>query len=247
MSLDEEYLQNVLRTISHDMGGALRASVGFSTLLLDNYADSLDDKAIMWLSLIQSEGQKAQSQLSALSRYARLYSIDEAPSDCDLSELCQQAIGTLPVSVLSSDLSLVVGSLPVIKGFDVLWVNLFAELINNTAKYAWGSSMRASGKVECRIFSEVTADAVTIVVEDTGVGMSAKQVAMALQPFRRVVAGSDTSIGAGMGLSIVKRIAELHQGAFLLESGGNNKGIRASIQLPSQCLISSGDLSENAL
>ena len=56
MSVDEEYLQKLMRTVSHDMGGTLRTAVGFSKLLLESYENELDEKAVKWLSIFLKIG-----------------------------------------------------------------------------------------------------------------------------------------------------------------------------------------------
>ena len=231
MSVDEEYLQKLMRTISHDMGGTLRVAVGFSKLLLENYSDDLDEKAIKWLSLIKADGEKTQEKLIALSRYARFYDIPDNPVDCDLNELCKKAIETFGLDEFYSDINLVIDDLPVVNGYERLWLESFAELVGNVAKHAGGAT-----SIRCRIYSYTTDDAVHICVVDNGVGLTAKQREMAILPFR-TIEGAGT-VGVGMGLPMVKRMAELQGGDLTLEDNPTDEtGLHLSIILPLDQLI----------
>jgi two-component system osmolarity sensor histidine kinase EnvZ len=68
-------------------------------------------------------------------------------------------------------------------------------------------------------------------VLDRGPGIGAEQAAMAVQPFARLNAARGDSSGAGLGLAIVERIAQLHGGRLdlLSRSGG---GLEARVTLP---------------
>ncbi len=230
MSVDEEYLQKLMRTISHDMGGTLRVAVGFSKLILENYADKQDEKVLHWLSLIQSDGEAMQDKLIALSRYSRLYDIPDNIDICNVYEACQKAIKLSALDELYPHFTITVETLPVVKGYERLWVDLFAELISNSAK----SSSEASS-IHCRIYSQNDGDETLIIVQDDGVSLTQKQIEMAIMPFR-VVDGIPS--GVGMGLSIVKRIAELQGGYFNLEPVADDQpGMRAIITLPSSVVV----------
>ena len=230
MSIDEEYLQHLMRTISHDMGGTLRTAVGFSKLILENGEGELDDKTSHWLSLIREEGEKTQEKLIALSRYARLYDIPDNLSDCDLGSVCGQSIKALSLGERYPNFSLMVGDLPVMAGYERLWEDLFYELIVNSAKFSGGSS------VNCTISAESEGGELKVIVRDNGPGLSSKEVVMALQPFRTVTKGMPA--GVGMGLSIVKRIAEIHDGKLQLYSIDDGvDGLVAMIILPERVLV----------
>ena len=60
---------------------------------------------------------------------------------------------------------------------------------------------------------------VVILVRDTGIGIAPEMIAMAFEPFRQ----SDSTLarkseGTGLGLSLVKKLIELHGGEVALES-----------------------------
>ncbi|MBX2808666.1 MAG: hypothetical protein KTR20_08540 [Cellvibrionaceae bacterium] len=224
MSVDEEYLQKLMRTLSHDIGGTLRTAVGFSTLLLEGYSEQLDEKAQNWLHLIKSQGEKTQEQLIALSRYARLYGVEDVKRVCDLQVLCAEAI--LSLQTLYPDFSIEVGTLPRVLGYERLWTDYFAEIIANSARHCG-----AVADVSCRIYAESTSDTLRIIVEDNGLGMTDKQMAVAVLPFRSIE--SSTPAGVGIGLAIATRILQLHDGDLVLQASANNpSGLSVVAELP---------------
>ena len=72
------------------------------------------------------------------------------------------------------------------------------------------------------------------IVEDKGIGIAPKDLAHVFEPFFRAKAVVDEQIhGNGLGLSIVKQIAEAHKGAVKVESE-LGKGSKFTIELPLQ-------------
>lgn len=76
----------------------------------------------------------------------------------------------------------------------------------------------------------VVVRASSVVISDTGVGMTAEQLARAFEPFYR--AGDRRGDGQGIGLSIVQRLSERYGWPVTLESEAG-KGTTAVISLPS--------------
>ena len=85
----------------------------------------------------------------------------------------------------------------------------------------------AASKV--RIEARSTADRVRITVRDDGPGMTAEQQARAFDRFYR---GTTDSAGAGLGLALVKRVAEMHGGSVRFFAGIDGRGLGVEIELP---------------
>lgn len=88
---------------------------------------------------------------------------------------------------------------------------VFVNLLSNAAKYN-----RPGGSVEI----DVDADdhRVRVHVRDTGIGMSAEQLASLFEPFNRLGAEKTGIEGTGIGLVIAKRLLELMGGAIAVQS-----------------------------
>jgi len=60
---------------------------------------------------------------------------------------------------------------------------------------------------------------ITIAVTDTGIGMTAAEIAIALEPFQQVTSSlSRTNEGTGLGLPLTKTLVELHDGRLDITS-----------------------------
>lgn len=94
------------------------------------------------------------------------------------------------------------------------------NLLENAAKYAPGAPVIVS--------LERDAGGVRLEVTDEGAGMMGTLLGRAAQPFER---GPSREPGVGLGLSVVRRVAEAHGGALELENLAP-RGFRARIRLP---------------
>lgn len=100
------------------------------------------------------------------------------------------------------------------------------NLVSNAIKYTPGG-----GSVFLRASTEGTY--LILEVQDTGLGMTQEDINAAFQEFTRLSAqptGGETS--TGLGLYIVKKIVEMHEGDVSATSSGLGKGTTFTITLP---------------
>ena len=99
------------------------------------------------------------------------------------------------------------------------------NLLDNAAKYTpRGAEVRLSGGIE--------GGSLVLEVSDDGPGMPAEAAARVFEPFFRGDAGRDRRTGGvGLGLSLVRRIAEAHGGDVKLQSAPG-EGVRVTLRIP---------------
>jgi len=101
-----------------------------------------------------------------------------------------------------------------------------ANLLNNAAKYT-----PARGHIGLSVRREGL-DAV-VAVSDTGVGIAGDALAGVFDMFSQIGRTVDRSPGGlGIGLSLVRRLVEMHGGSVVAESGGANAGSVFTVRLP---------------
>jgi PAS domain S-box-containing protein len=101
-----------------------------------------------------------------------------------------------------------------------------ANLLNNAAKYT-----PAGGRIDLTLRRE-GAEAV-LSVTDTGIGIPADALAGVFDMFSQIGASIDRAQGGlGIGLSLVRRLVEMHGGSATAASGGNGLGSTFTIRLP---------------
>jgi len=103
---------------------------------------------------------------------------------------------------------------------------VFVNLLNNAAKY---------GERGGHIYVQVDPDAgdVVVTVRDTGIGIDADQLPRIFEMFAQVDRSLERSqSGLGIGLTLVKRLVELHGGTIEARSKGPGHGSEFSVRLP---------------
>ncbi|MCY1310815.1 phosphate regulon sensor kinase PhoR [compost metagenome] len=109
----------------------------------------------------------------------------------------------------------------VVQGADWLLREAVSNLVDNAIRYT-----SPTGEVTVRI--QADAGQARLVVEDSGPGMSAEDIARACVRFRRGAAGKNKP-GAGLGLAIVGTIAEILGARLVLENRAPLPGLRAAL------------------
>lgn len=115
-----------------------------------------------------------------------------------------------------------------------LWANVdptrteqvVVNLLNNAAKYSENAG-------HIRLSARIEANRVVIVVKDRGVGIPAEKLPEMFELFAqgdRSLARSEG--GLGIGLTVVKKLVEMHGGSITAKSEGLGKGSEFTIQLP---------------
>ncbi|MEO6895648.1 MAG: sensor histidine kinase N-terminal domain-containing protein [Caldimonas sp.] len=108
----------------------------------------------------------------------------------------------------------------------VLLEGLLANLIDNALRYGRGVAPAAvTVEVERRD------DAVLIAVTDNGPGLDSGQRERMKQRWTQGLAGVKLGAGAGLGLAIASRYAELMGGSLRLDAGTGGLGVRAVVRL----------------
>jgi PAS domain S-box-containing protein len=103
---------------------------------------------------------------------------------------------------------------------------VFGNLLNNSAKYT-----EPGGRIE--IEAGQRGGEVFITVRDNGVGIACDALAYVFDMFRQVDRSLERSQGGlGIGLTLVRRLVELHGGSISAQSEGTGKGSQFIVRLP---------------
>jgi signal transduction histidine kinase len=147
----------------------------------------------------------------------------------DLKDALAQAIQTVTPLAEARRHSLLL-SLPK----DQLWVEgdatrllqVFVNLLNNAVKYT-----PVAGEIRVSACRE--GDRAVVRVHDNGVGVPAEMQRQIFELFTQIDLGMDRQqAGLGIGLSLVRRLVELHGGSIEVHSEGRNRGSEFIVSLP---------------
>jgi CheY-like chemotaxis protein/two-component sensor histidine kinase len=105
---------------------------------------------------------------------------------------------------------------------------VFSNLLNNAAKYTAGA-----GHIWLTAEREDGSGSVTVRVRDNGLGISEEMLPLIFEMFTQVDRSLERAQGGlGIGLTLVKRLVEMHGGTVEARSKGPNRGSEFAVRLP---------------
>jgi signal transduction histidine kinase len=217
-----------LANMSHELRTPLNAIVGFSELMLER--GSLTDKQKSYVSDIFESGKHLLSLINDILDLAKIESgrMYLEPTSVDLPKLITSCTRLISERATRHELSLrtnLENGLGTIQADERKLKQLIFNLLSNAVKFT-----RKGGEVG--IDAQSCDNTVRICVWDTGIGISPTDQARIFEEFFQVENSQvKRHQGTGLGLALVKRIAELHGGSVRVESE-LNRGSRFYIELP---------------
>jgi light-regulated signal transduction histidine kinase (bacteriophytochrome) len=204
----------LLRNMSHELRTPLNAIMGYSDLLAQELLGPLGQPGY-----VQAARELRAGALHLISlvdntlEIARLRDgkLDLNESQVDLRGVIDEAAQMLHPMFEAQGVTLrwVRPETPVIAMVDHTSIRQIAiNLINNAVKFS-----SAGGTVTVAL-TRLVDGGLSFSVEDTGIGIPAEAITRLFQPFSQIDSGRDRRLGgAGLGLSIVKSLAQLHGGS----------------------------------
>ena len=191
---------------SHDLQAPLRAMRGFAGVLLEDYADKLDEDGRDSLQRIDRASQRMSSMVEDLLAFARSTRTALHRTSVDLSERAEEIIQELRERNLRHSFEARIQSGVTAMADASLMQSVLANLLGNAWKYSRES------EASCIEFGAETVGGETVYfVRDNGVGFDMAEAARLFEPFQRLHR-QDRFEGTGIGLATVWRIIQRHGG-----------------------------------
>jgi signal transduction histidine kinase len=113
-----------------------------------------------------------------------------------------------------------------VEGDKARLVQIIGNILHNAAKFT-----EPGGRISLSVHRE--GSSIAISVKDTGIGIPAEQVQNIFELFTQLHAKtSDYQGGLGIGLALVRRLAEMHGGTVAARSDGPGHGTEVTVRLP---------------
>ena len=145
----------------------------------------------------------------------------------DLGQLSEETIADLAPQAIDKGIELTLESQgAVVMGVPVWLGIMLGNLVGNALRYT-----PEGGRVEVRLGTE--GSKVQLWVLDSGPGVAAAEQAAIFTRFYRSPGVASGTGGSGLGLPIVKRVVEIHQGHISLHPGLDGRGLGVRVELPS--------------
>ncbi|AFY56115.1 signal transduction histidine kinase [Rivularia sp. PCC 7116] len=230
-----ELRQNITLALPHEMRTPLNGILGFSQILI-NENETLEKQEIYEMAEgIYKSGHRLLDFTQRFLLYAKLESIATDPEQI---KLIQSQNTYFPIDSLISlikkraskverekDLKIFFNSTCKVKIAVNRLYTIIEELIDNCFKFS-------ESNTSISVSSAIENNYLILSFSNYGRGMSASEIRNlgAYRQFNRRVYEQQ---GSGLGLSIVKRLAELHQGSLNIQS---NPGDKTTVQVKLPCI-----------
>jgi signal transduction histidine kinase len=212
-------------TVSHDLRAPLNSIIGFASAV--GQIGPLSEQQTEFVGRITDSAQRMSSLVAALLDLARVDSrLELVREPCDVMAIARTVLTDLQGQAMARDvdLRLEVRQMPApIFGDPTQIHQAISNLVDNAIKYS------PAGE-QVQLILDMRDGSVMIKVQDHGEGIPAKDIPHIFDKFYRV-RGRETKGGAGLGLTLVRSIAEAHSGWVWVESE-QQMGSTFTMQLP---------------
>ncbi len=206
-------LENFVYTVSHDLKAPLRAINGFSGFLLEDYGDKINEDGRHYLERIKNGVKQMQALIDDLLELSRLGRVSNPFEDVRVSVLLGQIKDELQYQVKERNAKIdIKGGMPVINCDKVRIYQVFSNLLTNALKFT-----KKGIPPEIEIGCKNRDGEWEFYVKDNGMGIAEEYHKKIFEIFQRLHKPEEFE-GTGIGLTIVRRVIELHGGNIRVES-----------------------------
>ena len=203
-----------LTNMSHELRTPLNAIIGFSSMMNGQLAGPLGTEYLEYTKIIVESGTHLLAIINDILDVARAESgrLKLSEEEVDIADIVSLSAGMIRTLAEKAEVECsfeVADDLPLFWGDPTKMRQILINLLTNAIKFTpAGGEVRLTAKQEQN-------GAINFLIKDTGIGIPADKMAIALAPFGQV----DSSLarrydGVGLGLPLTKRLLELHNGTL---------------------------------
>ncbi len=206
-------LERFTYTVSHDLKSPLVTITGFLGFLERDALSGNTEKVRASASRISSAAQKMENLLSDLLELSRVGRLMNTPENVPFEEIAGEALERVRGTLEAHHIKVIVAEdLPIIHGDKVRLVEIMQNLLENAAKF---SSGKPDARIEIGAAGQDEDRRPILFVCDNGIGIEPQFHERIFGLFNKLNPHIE---GTGIGLTLVKRIVEIHGGRIWVES-----------------------------
>ena len=204
-------LERFTYTVSHDLKSPLVTITGFLGYLERDALEGNEEKIKSDMNRITKAAEKMQALLNDLLELSRIGRLMNQPENVSFEEIVQDALERVQGRLEANKVKVEVQrELPTVHGDKIRLIEVVQNLIDNASKF---SGTRENPKIEIGAMDQ---EGITIFfVRDNGIGIQPQFQERIFGLFNKLDQNVD---GTGIGLTLVKRIIEVHGGKIWVES-----------------------------
>ena len=221
-----------LANMSHELRTPLNAIIGFAEALMSGIFGAAPPKHVEYMSAIHQSGRHLLDLVNELLDMAKIEAgrLELFPACVPLGELLDDCMGLVEALALRKGVTLTGDGIDRSVQVTVDGVRMRQAVLNvlsNAIKFT-----PTGGAVRVGAAAGPDGRGAVIVIADTGVGMTADELLIAMEPFRQVHNYlTKAEAGTGLGLPLARRFIEAHGGTLTLDSTPG-AGTTVTIRLP---------------
>ncbi len=212
--------------MSHDLKAPLRNIEGFSQLLQQKLTNLKPEEEQLFSFIIQGVGS-LKKLIEDLLQYSRFSVSNYVFKEVELEPLINKLLHTFNYDIEKDNVKIIKSGLSKVHGHEESLQLVFQNLISNAIKYQPKDELHIPN-IEIKQIQK--GDKTVILIKDNGIGIEEKRFDEMFKPFKRFHNSSEYE-GTGLGMSIVNRVIEKHNGKIKVQSE-LGKGSTFAISLP---------------
>ncbi|MDR7371345.1 PAS domain S-box protein [Flavobacterium aquidurense] len=233
-------LQSFAYISSHDLQEPLRKIQTFASLIMDKEFENLSDSGKDKFQRMQNAAQRMQTLINDLLSYSRTNVQERIFEKTDLSKIIDEVKDDLKEELEQKHATVVNLESCEVNIIPFQFRQLLYNLISNSLKFSYPDiPPRIEIKSDILKGEDLDNDKLKkdinychITISDNGIGFEQQYSAKIFEVFQRLH-GKIEYNGTGIGLAIVKKIVENHNG-FITATGEKNKGATFDIYIPAR-------------
>ncbi|MFZ3139541.1 sensor histidine kinase [Polaromonas sp.] len=202
------------QAVSSDLPDSLHVAHGFAARLAEKYSLVLDDQGRHYVRRIQASISQLAKLVDDLRTLAQLPLRSGTPAMVDLAPVCLSLIADLRKRDPDRDVAIEMDSSLMLVGNKGLLTTAMACLLENAWKF---TSKKPEAWIKVGLLPGKVPGELILLVADNGAGFDPGYSGNLFTAFQRLHSSADFP-GNGLGLAIIKRVAQVHGGTVWAES-----------------------------
>lgn len=227
-------LENMNWISTHDLKEPLRKIQFYGSIILEKDGTNLTDSVKENILRMQKSAGKMQILIDDLLTYSKVMNEEKKLESVDLNEIIEGILLDFKESIEEKNITIQLHNLPTVFGIQFQLRQLFLNLISNSIKFTRPGVDPviniSAEKVTSKKSNFALKEFYKIIVKDNGKGFDAAYEEKVFKIFQRLHSQTEF-MGTGIGLSICKKIVELHDG-YIEAEGIDGVGATFSVYFP---------------
>ncbi|MFV9503085.1 MAG: ATP-binding protein [Oscillochloridaceae bacterium umkhey_bin13] len=222
-----------LATMSHELRTPLNSILAFSELLIEQTAGPLNERQLNSLGYISTSGRHLLALINDILDLSKIEAgrMELALDPCVVAEICTASVRFVQEVAIKKRLQLQLDypAPDLMLHTDARRLKqMLINLLHNAVKFT-----PEGGTISFRVEADAANDVIRFVVTDTGIGIGPEDMERLFTPFTQLDSGLNRQHeGTGLGLALVRRLADHLGGGVEVQSAGHGQGSCFTLALP---------------